>query len=636
MRSPWPWSANSFRSASRFLGVLALFAAAAPLPAATILERSEEIEIRPDGSVSERMRLRVRLDTATDLESWSPFPVYLDQHRTLESLSAAATRPDGKVLNVARRALDTVEHAGDYELHSSRKFRTVTFPEVPVGSVLALDYEVRERPYFPSGLVSLAWSEPIEALRVEVKGAGAGWRWRLDGSFAGLEANLDVRETPGGVVITGRNLPRISPPDYAPESAADGAVLRYGWGDPQGWEGVGRWYDRLVAEVPRNATAVRDKARELTAGKASRREKAEALAAFARRQVRYVAVEVGIGGYRPSSPQDVLQRRWGDCKDKAFLLIDLLREAGIEAWPVLIQAAETDRVDREFPSPNEFNHAIVAVSPEGLDLGEDAPVAGGYLFVDATQAYGGLEWLQPAAQDQDALVIRDGKGILVRTPVLHGQERSRLAADFGADLRGDARLELTGGSAASFLDLLATGRPEEVDRVVRQVFGAYFPAADLAEPSWITRDTGLPTATLTMKVRLAAPAAGSEPGWPALTVPGESGLPAASLLDGRKLPIVTAPHVREIAWGVALPDGTCKPADGQDVEVRNALGAFHQKVVYEPGEPGKSGRIRLERRTELKRRWIEPADFAPLKEISLAEHRSGKRRLRGVCQAGGG
>jgi transglutaminase-like putative cysteine protease len=627
MRSPWLWSASS---------LLILLAAAAPAPAATILERSEEIEVRPDGSVTERVRLRVRLDTDTDLASWSPFPVYLDQHRTLESLSAAATRPDGKVLNVARRALDTVEHAGDYELHSSRKFRTVTFPEVPAGSVLALDYVVRERPYFPSGLVGLAWSEPTESLRVEVKGAGAGWRWRLDGKLAGLE----VKETPGGVVVTGRNLPRISPPDYAPGSATDGAVLRYGWGDPQGWEGVGRWYDRLVSEVPRNAAAVRDKARELTAGRASRREKAEILAAFARRQVRYVAVEVGIGGYRPSSPQDVLQRRWGDCKDKAFLLIDLLREVGIEAWPVLIQAAETDRVDREFPSPNEFNHAIVAVSPEGLELGEDAPVAGGYLFVDATQTYGGLEWLQPAAQDQDALVIRDGRGILVRTPVRHGQELSRLAADFGADLKGEARLELTGGSAAAFLDLLATGRPEEVDRVVRQVFGSYFPAADLAEPRWTTRDTGLPTANLAMKVRLPAPAAGSEPGWPALTVPGETGgLPAASLLDGRVLPIVTAPHVREISWGVALPGDDCKPADGQDVKVENALGAFHQKVIYEPadlGNPGGPGRVRLERRTELKRRWIEPADFAPLKEISLAEHRSGKRRLRGVCRAGGG
>lgn len=617
MRNRWLWFASSF---------LVLLGGAAPLPAATILERSLGIEIRPDGSIIERTRLRIRLDTENDLASWSPYPVYLDEHRTLESLSAAATRPDGKVLTVARRALDTVEHAADFELHSSRKFRTVTFPEVPAGSVLALDFEVKERPYFPSGLAPLALSDPTESLRVEVRGGGAGWRWRLDGKLAGLE----VQEIPGGVVVTGRNLPRISPPDLAPDSAGDGAILRYAWGELQDWEGVGRWYDRLVAEVPRNTSAVRDKARELTAGKTSPREKAEALVAFARRQVRYVAVEVGIGGYRPSAPQEVLERRWGDCKDKAFLLVDLLREVGIQAWPVLIQGGEADRVDREFPSPNQFNHAIVAVSPEGLGLAEDAPVAGGYLFLDATQTWGGLSWLQPAVQDQEALVIRDGKGLLVRTPVRHNQELIRLTVDFAADggrLSGEARLDLMGEPGAAFLDLAAAGRPEEVDRALRQVFGRYFPASDLDEPRLSTRDTGVPAATLTARVRLPAPAAAPEPGsWPAFTLPAASSLPAASLLDGRELPIVTSPYVQEIAWGVELPGDACPPAEGQNVAVENDLGGFRQQVTFA------DGRLRLERRTELRRRWIEPADFAPLKEISLAEHRSGKRRLRGECR----
>jgi hypothetical protein len=62
------------------------------------------------------------------------------------------------------------------------------------------------------------------------------------------------------------------------------------------------------------------------------------------------------------------------------------------------------------------------------------------------------------------------------------------------------------------------------------------------------------------------------------------------------------------------------------VAVENDLGGFRQTVTFA------AGRLHLERHTELRRRWIEPADFAPLKEISLAEHRSGKRRLRGECQ----
>lgn len=612
--------------------LISFVVAAAPLPAATLLERSLDIEIRPDGSVAERTRLRVRLDTDKDLAAWSRFPIYLDRHRSLESLTATATRPDGQVLTVARRALDTVEHAAGSELHSSRAFRIVTFPEVPAGSVFDLIYEVRERPYFPSGTVRLAWSEPTEALRIAVHGAGSGWRWRLDGRLAGLQ----VEETPGGVVVTGRNLPRIAPPDLAPDSADDGAILRYGWGEAQSWEGVGRWYDRLVTEVPRNTPAVRAKARELTAGRTAPREKVEALVAFARRQVRYVAVEIGIGGYRPSAPQDVLERRWGDCKDKAFLLVDLLREAGIEAWPALLRAGAGNRVDRDFPAPDEFNHAIVAVSPEGLGLGEEAPVAGGYLFLDATQTWGGLAWLQPAAQDQDALVIRDGKGTLVRTPVRYGQELSRLTVDFGIGrtegdagrLSGEARLDLTGEVGAALLDLVGAGRPEEVDRALRLVFGKYFPGSDVGEPHLATRDTGVPSATLTARIVLPVGAIPPGPGdWPAFTIPRGNGLPAVSLLDGRELPIVTAPYVSEIHWGMELPGDACPPAQDQNVAVENALGGYRQTVTFEPG------RFRLERHTELRRRWIDPADFAPLKEISLAESRSGKRRLRGECRS---
>src|SRR6185436_3625476 len=140
-------------------------------------------------------------------------------------------------------------------------------------------------------------------------------------------------------------------------------------------------------------------------------------------------------------------------------------------------------------------------------------------------------------QDQEALVIRDGKGILVRTPVRQGQELSRLAVDFaaagdGGRLAGEARLELTGEVGAALLDLVAAGRPDEVDRALRLVFGRYFPGSEVGEPHLATRDTGVPSATLTARVVLPAGAAPPGPGdWPAFTIPRGNGLPAVSLLD---------------------------------------------------------------------------------------------------------
>ena len=616
MRKPWCWLAVS---ALIFLGGTA--------QAATVLDRSVQIEIRPDGSVLERERLRVRLDSDRDLDSWSHHVIYLDENRELESLSASVLRPDGKVENVGRKALDTHELVASGELHSSARYRSVRFPPAPVGSVLAIDQEVKVRPYFPAGFVDLGTSSsPTESLRVEVKGGGAGWRWRLDGSLPGLEA----KETAGGVEVTGRSLPRLSPPELAPASASSGAILRYAWGDTAGWEKVGTWYERLTAEVPRGTEPVRAKARELTAGLTGRREKLEALLAFARRQVRYVAVEVGIGGYRPHTPQQVLERRWGDCKDKAFLLIDLLREAGIEAWPVLVLSEGEDRVDREFPSPYQFNHLIVAVPSDGLGLTEADPVASGYLFVDPTQSIGALSWLHPSTQDQEALVIRGGRGELVRTPIRQQSEGRRLAVDVSlspeGEATGEARLELLGAAGWTYLDLLQTRRPDEIDRIVLESLGSLLPGVKLEQPKLAAHDAGVPAATLTAKLRLVLPQAWEPGSVPQLPVPSLTGMPAPGVLDGRELPVVADPFSTQVTWSVTLPQDGCPPAAGQEQTVENDLGSFRQSFQLD------GRKLTLERRSELRRRWIEPAAFPALKEIALAEHRASKRRLRLECR----
>lgn len=302
---------------------------------------------------------------------------------------------------------------------------------------------------------------------------------------------------------------------------------------------------------------------------------------------------------------------------------------------MLILSAERDRVDRELPA-SQFNHAIAAVpvdpaAADSLGVGPEDPVAGGYLFLDATQASGGLGWLHPGAQDQDALVVRGGQGALVRTPIRQEREKRRLALDVAVaangDLEGTARLELLGESGEAFVSLVAAGRPAEVDRAAREVFGHLLPGIRLDEPRWTTDDTGVPAAVLTAKVHLPAPPAPpTSPGnWPALPIPAFAGMPSPGLLDDRDLPVVTSPFVNELAWTVSLPAGACPPSAGQEVKVDNALGSYRQAIALD------GRRLTVERRSELRKRWIEPADFPALKEVALAEARTGKRRLRWEC-----
>ena len=430
------------------VATVVMIPAAGPAAAATILDQSVTVSLRADGSVAEHTRLAVRLYTAGDLAAWSPFPIDLDENRRLVGLAAYATEPGGRVIQAVRRGLDPAASSVESErasqaLEGRRGPHSVEIPVVLPGSVLTLDYEIEERTHFPSGSIRLGGTgDRIEQLRVEVGSAGEalpGWRWRLDGPHEGLH----VEAAPGRVVVTASGLPAVHRLDHAPESL--GSVLRYSWGPVSTWQGIGRWYQGLLATLPQGTPAVRRKAQEIAGAIAGRRQKIEALAAFVRRDVRYVTFDGG--GYRPAPPADVLSRRWGDCKDKSALLVDLLGAAGVPAYPALLRLAPKGRVDPDFPAPNEFNHAVVAVPAAGLKLADD-PVSGGFLFIDPTETLGSAFWLPSYDQDQETLVVRGDQSLLVHTAMRPDFESRvlevNLATTAEGDALGQASLELTG------------------------------------------------------------------------------------------------------------------------------------------------------------------------------------------------
>jgi len=74
-----------------------------------------------------------------------------------------------------------------------------------------------------------------------------------------------------------------------------------------------------------------------------------------------VGVEYGQAGYEPHKAEDIFKNKYGDCKDQAMLLVTMLREAGLFAWPVLISTKEYYDLDANFPAVL-FNHCIAALS----------------------------------------------------------------------------------------------------------------------------------------------------------------------------------------------------------------------------------------------------------------------------------
>jgi len=106
-------------------------------------------------------------------------------------------------------------------------------------------------------------------------------------------------------------------------------------------------------------------ARQFASQSASLPEQANFAITFVQDEIRYLSVNTEYGGQIPAAPGQVLRRRFGDCKDKSFLLTHLLRLLGIAARPVLVNSTIGRSVANLLPSPDAFDHAIVEYELEG-------------------------------------------------------------------------------------------------------------------------------------------------------------------------------------------------------------------------------------------------------------------------------
>ncbi len=178
------------------------------------------------------------------------------------------------------------------------------------------------------------------------------------------------------------------------------------------WDEFAAWYRRLSKGSDQQDAMVKDKAAELAATATGRLDKIRKAFNFVS-SLRYVAIEFGINGIRPRTPSLVLQNRYGDCKDKANLLIALLSDMGVDAHFCLLNRGSS--TDVSFPSW-QFNHAIAYVPKQpGSDQPDD-------LFLDTTDSTAPFPTLSPGDIGREALVFTGDSGqfLTVTAPGLHG------------------------------------------------------------------------------------------------------------------------------------------------------------------------------------------------------------------------
>src|SRR5262249_8947057 len=148
---------------------------------------------------------------------------------------------------------------------------------------------------------------------------------------------------------------------------------------------------------------------------------------------RYVALEFGIHGYKPYRVDRVLARRFGDCKDKASLIVAMLKVAGVDARLVLLRMRTLGGLTPEPASLAAFNHAIAYVP--ALDL-----------FLDGTAEFHGTKDLPSADRVADVLIVEpQGGSRFFVTPEAKPEDNVSVL-DLTVALKADGSAQLKGSS----------------------------------------------------------------------------------------------------------------------------------------------------------------------------------------------
>ena len=232
------------------------------------------------------------------------------------------------------------------------------------------------------------------------------------------------------------DLPRI---EAEPFAAVDSNTVFMGlsFAGRTDWADVARWYAGLSADRYTLTPEIEARLAEVVKDARTLDDSLRAVHRWVAQDFRYVSLSLGIGGYQPRTPEEVLRTQYGDCKDKATLFIALARRMGVNAHPVLLNSFGGAEAD--MPSINQFNHMIAAVERPG----------GGYTWLDLTAEL--IPWgeVSPSYQGAFGLVVHpDGRGEAVTFP-RDEPSRNRMESLLAGELAEDGTFKGTFSTAST-------------------------------------------------------------------------------------------------------------------------------------------------------------------------------------------
>src|SRR5690606_31376428 len=306
-------------------------------------------------------------DAAAATSRQYAFQYQADRQR-VQLKGARVYRADGSV----DEAIESGEAAANdpsISMYTSARTYYVQFPRLEPGDVVELRYRVDDitprnefADYFGE-VVYMQSDEPVAHAHY-VLITPKDKKLNVDAHVPRLKRTVTETDDTRVYQFRAQNVSAITPEAYMPpwsELLGFVHVSTY-----SSWDDLGKWYWGLAKEQLDLDEETRKKLREIVKEAKTDREKVQAVYGWVTKNTRYVALEFGIYGYKPRRCVQTVNRGWGDCKDKATVIVTFLRELGINAYLVVLRTGMRGDFRSELPSLAPFDHAIAYVP--SLDL----------------------------------------------------------------------------------------------------------------------------------------------------------------------------------------------------------------------------------------------------------------------------
>jgi hypothetical protein len=366
------------------------------------------------------------------------------------------------------------------ELYSDLRIKFLRLPG-DIGSVIGYEYEQKGRPRVLMDSWTYQSTLPVLVSRYTLI-LPASWEmetyWvnrpkaepqRNGNSFTWEERNIAAVKEEDAMPAWHAVVPRMNVAFFPSSGKTDKSHTS--------WADVGSFFYSLSNPQRQSTAAIQSMASQLVAGKTSFVDKVNAIAAFAQKDIRYVAIEIGIGGLQPHTAESILKNRYGDCKDKATLMSAMLGSVGIHSYFLSVHT-ERGYVSPEAPSAYSFNHEILAVEvpkSERLPASFQSVVThsklGTLLIFDPTDEMTPLGQLPPYFQSNFGLLVQEKGSDLIPLPIPTPESNeltrtAKLTLSPEGTLSGEVREVRTGAEARAKRYQLRALQPNERRKTV--------------------------------------------------------------------------------------------------------------------------------------------------------------------------